>query len=110
MSVTVIASGTQTAVISTEHTLATTSGPGVYVFWVDKANLASGDTVELRLKTKILGGGTVRVLYIDTFTGAQPVDDMLTCSVPVVSDQAVTFTLKQTAGTGRQFPWKVLMS
>ena len=41
MAVAVEASGTQTATVGTEHTLATIAGPGVYVVKVDTANLAA---------------------------------------------------------------------
>lgn len=101
-------SGTQTATITTEHTLATVSTAGTFILLVDMNALASGDRVELRVKTKILSGGTTRVAYKGVYRNAQSVDDMIKISIPIPSDQEAVFTLKQTDGTGRAFPWKVM--
>lgn len=111
MAVTVEASGSQTATVTTEHTLATVAGPGVYVVNVDTANLAAGDVVELRVKKPVLSGGTARVVFYAMFAGAQPTEDVLKTSVPIVIDAtaaACDVTLKQTLGTGRSFAWSIL--
>lgn len=108
MAVTAESSGTQTAVISTEHSLATPTSAGVRVLMVDTVNMQAGDTLELRIKVKTLSGGTIRVAYLGTFTGAQPTDDLIKVSVPIPSEVGATFTLKQTAGTGRDYDWKVM--
>lgn len=100
--------GTQTAVINTEHTLATVTNTRTYVLTVDCVNMAAGDTLELRAKVKALTGGTARVAYYDVFSGDQGVDDEIKISVPVPSLYSCAFTLKQTAGTGRNFDWNVL--
>jgi len=101
-------SGTQSAVISTEHTLASLTSARVFTFFVDTVNMQSGDTLELRVKTKVLTGGTLRVAYFQSYSGAQNTDDLIKISVPLPSDIQADFTLKQTAGTGRQYAWKVL--
>ncbi len=101
-------SGTQSATISTEHTLLSTTDAGVYVMEVDTNAMASGDTLELRIKKKVLSGGTVRGGYVVTYSGAQSADDIIKVSVPITTDVGADFTLKQTAGTGRSFPWKIL--
>lgn len=111
MAVTVEASGTQTAVITTEHTLATIAGPGVYIVNVDTANMAAGDVVEFRIKKPVLSAGTTRIEFYAMFAGVQPTEDVLKTSVPIVVDSTAgscTVTLKQTLGTGRNFPWSVL--
>lgn len=112
MPVTAQGQGTQTAVITTEHTLLDIAVAGSFVFEVDKINLAAGDVVELRVYAIILTGGTRRVAYFELYEGAQPADDMIAISVPISNELtdagALRFTLKQTAGTGRNFPWKVL--
>lgn len=103
-------SGTQTAAIGTEHTLLTTTTPGDYVLKVDKAAMQGGDTLELRIYDTVLAGGASRVIYqYGPFSGVPSVDDMIAISVPIPIDVGVSFTLKQTAGTGRAFPWKVLL-
>lgn len=104
------ASGTQTAVINTEHTLSTLTTNKTFVFVVDTGAMtqASGvfDVVELRIYTIALTAGTERLAYIATYEGAQ--GSPIKYSVPVPADISFKATLKQTAGTGRAFPWKVL--
>ena len=102
------ASGTQVAVIGTEHGLASLTQPRVYCFYVDTTNMISGDTLELRVKNKVLSGDGLTVVYFQAFSGAQSSDDITKVSVPLPADIQADFTLKQTAGTGRSFKWKVL--
>lgn len=112
MAVTTYASGTQTATIGTEHTLSAVNQPGVYVLYVDTVNLAAGDVLELRAKRKVLAGSTTRSVLIASWAGEQPADDRIKVSVPLANDlaeaEALVFTLQQTFGTGRAFPWSVL--
>lgn len=112
MTVVATGSGTQTATISTEHTLQDVAAAGVYTLHVDTVNMAAGDTLELRVYQMVLTSGTRRVAYVKTFYGAQSADDLIKISVPIANELtdsgALRFTLKQTAGTGRSFPWKVL--
>ena len=112
MAVSVQASGTQSATVTTEHTLETVEATGVFTLHVDTVNMVAGDVLELRVKQIILTGGTVRTLFFGHFFGAQLTDDLIKVSVPVANDLSdagsLTFTLKQTFGTSRDFPWKVL--
>ena len=100
------ASGTQAATVTTEHTLATVATEGTFVLYVDTAAMVLIDEVELRIKTKILSGGTTREFLLETYTHIQ--GQPIKASIPVNSDQEVVFTLKQTLGTSRSFPWKVV--
>lgn len=112
MTVAAQASGTQTATIGTEHQLADTGVNGTFTFIVDTNALSAADVLELRIYQMVLPGGTSRVAYYARFTGAQPTDDVIKISVPVSNEltdsTALRFSLKQTLGTGRAFPWKVL--
>jgi hypothetical protein len=112
MAVTAAGSGTQNAVIGTEHTLLDIGAAGTFTFHVDAVNMAVGDIVELRIYQMVLTGGTRRVAYLVRYMDAQPTDDMIKISVPISNELAdsgaLRFTLKQIAGTGRAFPWKVL--
>jgi hypothetical protein len=101
------ASGTQTAVIATEHTLATDTTNGTFYFEVDINNLANGDILELRIYVMTLSGGTLRVAWKSTYGPIPPIND-IAASPPQPSDQSYRCTLKQTAGTGRSYPWKLL--
>jgi hypothetical protein len=68
--------------------------------------------VELRAYQMVLTGGTRRVAYFQVYVDAQVADDLIKISVPISNELtdagALRFTLKQTQGTGRVFPWKVL--
>ena len=107
---TLTASGTQTATINTEHSLLSQTTAGTFVLEVDTNALANGDILELRIKKIVLVSGTERVCYIEIYYDAQDTDDLIKTSLPVPVDTGIQteFTLKQTAGTGRAFPWKVL--
>ncbi len=98
--------GTQTATISTEHSLATPTTNATRVLSVDMTNMAAGDTLELRIKAKVLTGGAIGLVYLATYQHAQ--NEPVVYSVPIPSLFGATFTLKQTAGTGRNFDWAVL--
>jgi len=107
MTNTVVASGTQTATVTTEHVLNSPSGALTYVLVVDTAAMVSGDTLELRAYGTVLTGGTSRQCYSATYANAQA--DPLKVSIPLPGTGfGNSFTLKQTAGTGRAFPWSLL--
>ena len=112
MAVAAHASGTQSATVTTEHSLTTVTVTGVFTFHVDCVNMAAGDIVELRVYQIILTGGTKHVLLFTTFYGAQLTDDTVKMSIPVANElgdaSSLEFTLKQTFGTSRNYAWKVL--
>lgn len=112
MAVTAAGSGTQTATVTTEHTLLDIAAAGTYTLHVDLNPLADGDTVELRVYQMVLTGGTRRVAYIGAYSDGQTADAKIAISVPISNELtdsgALRFTLKQTVGTSRDFPWKVL--
>ena len=97
--------GSQTAVITTEHTLATITTSGTFLLGVDTNALVLGDEVELRVKLMVRATGTTRQVYKATYIHNQ--DDLVKLSIPVASTNEVVFTLKQVAGTGRAFPWEI---
>lgn len=97
--------GTQTATIGTEHSLATPTTNKTRVFAVDLKNLAVGDIVVLSCKTKVLTGGTVGVVYEAVYANVQ--DEPIIFSPPIPTLFGGTFTLLQSAGTGRAFDWAV---
>ena len=106
-------SNTQTAVVTTEHTLSTMDFQGEAIqLIVDLSNMAAGDVLELRVYQKVLAGGTSRVAGLYTFYGAQPADALIFNSDKFMneidSEEGLKFTLKQTFGTGRNYAWKVL--
>ena len=100
-------SGSQTATISTEHTLATLATGGVFVLAVDISALTGADVVELRVYGKARSSDTERLVHRGTYGPGGPVALPLVMSVPIVSPHHFKATLKQTAGTGRSFPWAI---
>ncbi len=98
-------SGTQTATISTEHTLATITTAGVYILVVNMTNMAGSDELTLRAKEKVLTGSTSAVAHTAMYKGVQA--DKTTRSIPIECVHELVFTLQQTAGTGRSFEWSV---
>ena len=106
MAVTSSGSGSQTAVIDTEHTLDTETTEGVYVRVVDTANMVNGDIVTFRLKTKYATGGTSQLALEATYAHIQAEPNKYSPPVPV--DTEIIATLEQTGGTGRDFPWNLL--
>lgn len=103
--------GTQSATVTTEHTLADTSAAATYVLSVDTNAMLAGDVLELRLYEMVLTGGTRRVAFVARYEGVQATDDKIKVSVPIstaLSDSgAVRATLLQTKGTTRNFPWNL---
>jgi hypothetical protein len=112
MAVTAQGSGTQTATVTTEHTLLDVAIAGTFTLHVNLINMAAGDALELRVYQIILTGTTRRVVYFERRVDAQVADDMIAVSVPISNELtdagSIRFTLNQTLGTSRNFDWKVL--
>ncbi len=104
MTWTVDASGSQTAVINTEHILDSPTTNATYVFEVDTVNLVNGDLVELRCYDMV-DGSNFRQMWKGTYQHVQI--NIAKASPPLAVTTQAKFTLKQTAGTGRIFPWSV---
>jgi hypothetical protein len=102
-----IASGTLTA-DGTEQDLATDTTNKNFVLAVDTANLVNGETMELRLYTKCLTGGTERLAFMATYVNAQ--GEPMKYSIPVPADISLRATLKQTVYVSayKAFPWKLM--
>ena len=112
MTVSLWAASSVTPTIGTETFLYSPSAIGVYTFHIDTASMVAGDYTELRVYQIVLTGCTAKVGYLETYQGAQPVDGQIKISVPIGNDlaeaSAVRFSVKQTLGTARPFPWKIL--
>lgn len=106
MALATIASGTQVAVIGTEHDLATDTAGKTYVLKVDASAMVLGDVLELRIYDKVLSGGAEVLAHVVHFSNVQGQPSII--SYPFPNDVHLRATLKQVAGTGRSFPWKLL--
>src|SRR4051794_25844467 len=119
MSLTVQATGTQSATVNTEHKLVdANTTAGVWGFAVNTKNMAAGEELELPIYVKKLTGDTKPPpLHCAGYSGKQGdaaapassvLGEVIKVSPPIDSPYAVTFTLKQTAGTGRNFDWRAV--
>lgn len=99
--------GSQTAVITTNHTLGVEETvDGYYQLVVDLSAMVAGDVLELTAELKVKTGGTARVCSMAVFRDAQT--EAATFSVPIPNIYGLTFKLKQSEGTGRTFDWSIL--
>lgn len=112
MTITTFASGTQSTSVGTEHFVSSPNEAGVFQLVLDLVNLASGDYLEIRDYKMVLTGGTARGHDVQTVADAQPADNLIWKSEPVVNDLAETngcrFSIKQTLGSSRSIPWSVI--
>lgn len=102
------ATGTQTTVLNTEHTLNTTSPDttsGVYQLYVDTAVMIMGDFVEIRIKEKVISGGTSRVVWMSGLANIQ--DQPAVASPALILMHGWDMTIKQTGGTVHAYPWSI---
>jgi hypothetical protein len=109
---TLYASNTTSPTVTTETFLSSPNVAGVYTFHIDTVNMVAGDVLVVRIYQIVLTGGTTRVAYIASYSGTQPADDLIKISVPIGNDltdtNSLRFSITQTFGTSRAFPWKVL--
>lgn len=109
---TLYASGTQTATVTTEHFLSSPNVAGKFLLILDLVNMAANDVLEVYGYKMAIAGGTSRICYFRQFYGAQPTDALVFISDYIdntlTDTNAVRWSIKQTFGTGRSFPWAVL--
>ena len=98
------ATGDQTATVTTEHSLTSTTTAGTYGLMVDLTNMVLGDVVVLRCKQAESASGTKREIWAQRFSH---VNDNVAFSPPFPSIRDIEFTLEQEEGTSRVFPWSV---
>ena len=112
MAVTAYATGTLSSTVGSEDFLANVNVTGWFTLNVDTHLMVAGDVVELRVYQMILTSGTARVVFYGRYDGAQPTDDLIKVSDAIANEltdaQSLRFSLKQTFGTTRDYPWKVL--
>ena len=107
MALTETQNGSQAATLDTEHTLGSEETVDAYYqLLVDASAMVNGDVLVLRGKVKVASGGTARIVMRATFRDVLEQDHLL--SIPVPNIYGLIFTLEQTDGTGRTFPWSIL--
>jgi hypothetical protein len=102
------ADGSQTATLDTEHPLGTDpdTTDGVFQFFVDVDLLVRGETLEIRIYEKCRAAGDT-AKQIHMWKLAHDQTDPLWVSPPLVLLHGWRFTIKQSGGTGRVFPWSI---
>lgn len=106
MALSTVASGSQTAVLGTDHTLTTQTTAASLVLLVNTVNLVNGEIVEVWVRTKVLTGDAVATVYYASYSHAQA--SPIKISPPVSTMFSIEAHLKQTGGTGRVFSWSLL--
>ena len=108
MSLTLGSSGTTSAlVIGAETELETDSTNAFFTLQFDTSNMVIGDVVVARIYTVVSFGGPLIQAWEASF-GPSPQSNNAKMSMGVPSIWSLKFTLTQTAGTGRTFPWQLL--
>lgn len=101
-----VASGSQTAVIDTTHTLSTqNTAVQVLQLYVDLSNMANDDVLELIVEDKVLTTDTAVVIFKAIYRDVQAL--VVAVSPPLISVHSSVFKLLQTGGTGRTYSWAV---
>ncbi len=101
-----VASGTQAATVGTLHVLhAPTTLGKTFVLYVDCTALTGTDVVEIGVRDKTLSTSALAVVRTETLAGVQAEPVLMT--VPLPSVHGCDFTLRQTAGTGRSYPFSL---
>lgn len=100
------ATGTLTpASIGVEYVLTDLTGALTYVGTVDLSAMQTGDSVTLNIYVATIAAATPKSVYTAVFLGVQPQGSIVAISLPVPSPFEWKWTLNQTAGTQRAFPY-----
>jgi hypothetical protein len=100
--------GSQTATLDTPHQLPSTAitADGTYQLQVDCNAMVAGDITIIRAYLKVRSSGTTRLLYADRLAHVPAAPVYVT--IPIASTNELYFTLEQTDGTGRAYPWEIV--
>ena len=97
--------GTTTA-DGTEQTLWDVTTSKYFTAQVDLQNMQSGDTTVIKRYSKVRAGSTLVMEWSETYTGAQTGKNIIYFP-PWASDVEYKVTLTQTAGTFRNYDFKL---
>ena len=95
----------QTAIVGTEITIATITDDGSYTITFNGVNMVGGDKVTYRVYKQTEDAGTYELYQSGSYAHNQSANNRI--SLPVPSTIGCRFTLEQTAGTARDFPWLI---
>lgn len=98
MAVSSLFEGSIALTVGIETTIAAATDNGVFQPWFDISQLASGDTLEIRLYEKVIPAGTQRLFLLDTIVGPVTGDQLIWVGPSIVLLHGWAFGLKQTGG------------
>jgi hypothetical protein len=96
----VTVSGTELSFVSGTSSLQAIAVAGVYQLYVDAANMAKADEFRIKVKEKVLAGGTQRTLSQWSLLGVQT-EAFVTPTLVLIN--GFDFTIIKIAGTDRAF-------
>lgn len=110
MAITVAYTGTATistaeySLVNNSTSLASSTDVGVYQVFIDTTNMAAGDEYEIKIKEKVVSGGSQLPIYTAVLDGAQ--------SSPFVTPTLVLLlgwdvTMDKISGTDRSMSWSI---
>jgi hypothetical protein len=94
--------GTLTA-DGTEQLVAELDAIGSLEGWIDLANMASGDSVTIKVYVKMKSGGTYRLYDSSNYVGAQANPALHTIELPTI--YGIKITLQQTTGSYKTYDY-----
>lgn len=100
-----VAVGTLTA-DGTEQTLLESNSMGTFEGWIDLSNMASGDTVVIKVNAKLKSGGSYRQYDSASYSDAQT--NPAVHITRLTTKYGIKITLQQTAGTNRTYDYNFL--
>lgn len=103
-----VANGSQACTLDTEHSLTSTTTPGIYRLAIDTNAMVDGttpDRVRVRVKEKVLSGSTARYVESWDLEGAQYLDVWKSEAIEIA--HYGEWTIEQYDGTGRTFDWSL---
>ena len=113
MPITELYSSTGTTISTTEISLVTGTSSlgsatdrGMFQLWVDHSNIALNDEFRIKIKEKVLSGGTQRVIYDQTILGGpQPTFRWKSPAMMLINGWDIT--MQKIAGTDRSISWSL---
>lgn len=77
-----------------------------FAFYIAGTNMAAADGMTIRIYKKVVGDSTSRVLYKQSFSGAQPTDDMVKVGPSIGTTNGIKVTITRDTGTDRAYRWE----
>ena len=97
-------STTEYSLVTPGTTLANDTTTGVYQVFIDFSNMASGDEYDIKIKEKVISGGSQQLIYSGQLEGVQ--------SSPFVTPTLILMqgwdvTVSRVSGTDRSISWSI---